>query len=60
MRKSLSVPTLFSLLVLAGTAVASPDMPDMPLSDMPLPEKVPVAGGDAYRLMFGDRLSLND
>lgn len=27
---------------------------------MPLPEKVPVPGGDTYRLRFGTELSLND
>lgn len=43
---------LLSLLLLAGTATAMPEMP--------LPEKVPVPGGEAYHLRFGTDLSLND
>lgn len=40
----------FLLLSLVHPATAS----------MSLPEKVPVEGGDTYRLRFGSTLSLND
>jgi len=30
------------------------------MPSMPLPEKVPLPGGESYRLRFGTALSLND
>jgi hypothetical protein len=57
---------LLSLLLLAApagtSAPAAPDtMPPMrPMPAMPPAEKVPVPGGETYRLRFGDDVSLND
>ena len=47
--------TLLALLLLTAAPTAAPAMPAMPL-----PDKVPVPGGETYRLRFGTALSLND
>ena len=46
------------LLLLATPSMSAPPA-SMP-SAMPLPEKVPVPGGETFRLRFGSLLSLND